>query len=116
MLGIFHKRVTSEGALAAIVIGFCFYGYFGLMRKIPDSDFCDFFGARLHWLHIAGINFVLLSVVMCVLAAVRPRPEPYEQSYTEEVDITPWRGALPCGIGILVLIALMYALMSRFGA
>ena len=53
---------------------------------------------------------------MAVMALINPREEAYEQVYTDEVDITPWKGAKTCGIVILVLIALMYLAMSRFGA
>jgi SSS family solute:Na+ symporter len=108
--GIFHKRVTSAGALAAIVVGFVFWGVFGLWQGN------NLFGWEMHWLHLAAINFVLISAIMLVMAAVSPREEAYEQAYTEEVDITPWKHAKVVGVAILVVIALMYMLMSRFGA
>jgi len=106
--GIFHRRVTSIGALAGIVFGFIFWFIFGIAKV-------SFFGLELHWLHLAAINFMLISAIMLITAAVSPRPEPYVQTYTEEVDITPWAGAKITGIMILVAITAMYLLMSRFG-
>ena len=109
LMGIFHKRVTSNGAMTAIVIGFTFWAVFGLWQ---DNNL---FGWKMHWLHLAAINFVLISAIMIVMAAVNPREKAYEQAYTNDVDITPWKGAKACGIIILVLIALMYWGMSFFG-
>jgi len=109
LMGIFNKRVTSAGAMAAIIIGFVFWGYFGLYKEN------NLFGHGMHWLHLAAINFVLISAIMIVMAKINPREKAYEQTYTNDVDITPWKGAKACGIIILVLIALMYWAMSFFG-
>ncbi|MEC8905718.1 MAG: solute:sodium symporter family transporter, partial [Verrucomicrobiota bacterium] len=109
LMGIFNKRVTSAGAMAAIIIGFVFWGYFGLYKEN------NLFGYEMHWLHLAAINFVLISAIMVVMAKIKPREKAYEQAYTNDVDITPWKWAKACGIIILVLIALMYWGMSFFG-
>ena len=110
LMGIFHKRVTSKGALMAIGFGFAFWGYFGLIREN------NLLGYEMHWLHLAAINFVIISLIMIVQAKISPREEAYVQSYTNDVDITPWKGAKACGIIILILIALMYFGMSFFGS
>ncbi len=110
LMGIFHKRVSSAGAMTAIVVGFVFWAVFGLWQEN------NLLGWKMHWLHLAAINFVLITLIMVVMALINPREEAYEQVYTDEVDITPWKGAKTCGIVILVLIALMYLAMSRFGA
>ena len=110
LMGIFHKRVTSAGAMTAIVVGFVFWGVFGLWQEN------NLLGWKMDWLHLAAINFVLITFIMVVMALISPREEVYEQVYTGEVDITPWKGAKACGIVILVLIALMYLAMSRLGA
>jgi len=110
LMGIFHRKVTSSGAMAAIITGFSFWAVFGLWQ---DNNL---FGWEMHWLHLAAINFVLISLIMIIMAAVNPREKAYEQTYTNDVDITPWKGAKACGAIILVLIALMYWAMSFFGA
>ena len=110
LMGIFHKKVTSSGAMTAIITGFSFWAVFGLWKEN------NLFGWEMHWLHLAAINFVLISLIMIVMAAINPREKAYEQTYTNDVDITPWKGAKACGAIILVLIALMYWAMSFFGA
>jgi SSS family solute:Na+ symporter len=110
LMGIFHKKVTSSGAMTAIITGFSFWAVFGLWKEN------NLFGWEMHWLHLAAINFVLISLIMIVMAAVNPREKAYEQTYTNDVDITPWKGAKACGAIIVVLIALMYWAMSFFGS
>ena len=126
LIGIFHKRVTSKGAMSALIIGFGFWGCFGLGwgatwgdlkfgGQVEGTQLKRFFDWEMHWLHLAAINFVLISVIMIIMAMIQPREKAYEQTYTNDVDITPWKWAKACGIIILVLIALMYWGMSFFG-
>ena len=110
LMGIFHKRVTSMGRLTAIVFGLTFLGLFWIVKEN------NLFGWKFHWLHLAAINFVIISLIMILMAIISPREEAYVQSYTNDVDITPWKGAKACGIIILILIALMYFGMSFFGS
>ena len=58
LMGIFHKRVTSKGALMAIGFGFAFWGYFGLIK---ENNLLDY---EMHWLHLAAVNFVIISLIM----------------------------------------------------
>ena len=109
VVGMFSRRTPSLAAWAAVVVGIIFYGYFGFYR---DNTV---FGYPLHWLHVAGINFVVLVGVMLLVTVFRPRETAWEQTYSEDVDITPWKPAVPCGVLILVAIAAMYWGMSKIG-
>ena len=105
LVGIFIPKTPAIAAKVALITGFVFYAVFGLWQNN------HLFGIKMHWLHIAGLNFALLVAI----TAVSPRAKPYRQRYTEEVDITPWRGAVPCGIAVVALVAIMYFALSRFG-
>ena len=54
------------------------------------------------------MNFSFLVLLMLVISVVQPRGEAYQQKYSEDVDITPWKLAKPVGALIIVLIAMMY--------
>ena len=57
-----------------------------------------------------------MLAVMVVLTVLAPRAEPYEQQYSEDVDITPWALARPVGIATVVVIAVMYVgFWAKFG-
>jgi SSS family solute:Na+ symporter len=103
LVGIFFPRMPPIAAKFALVIGPLFYGVFGLWQNNT------LFGHQIHWLHLAGINIGLLTSVMLIVGTIWPRPKPYEQVYTDEVDITPWRGLWPSAIAVLVLIVALYA-------
>lgn len=111
VVGMFSRRTPSVAAWVAVAVGVVFYGYFGFYL---DNTVL---GYELHWLHVAGINFALLVSVMLLVTFIRPLETAWEQSYSEDVEITPWKYAVPCGIAILVLIAAMYIGMAMtFGA
>lgn len=109
VVGMFSRRTPSFAAWAAVIVGVVFYGYFGFYM---DNTV---FGYPLHWLHIAGMNFVLLVVVMLAITKFAPREIAWEQPHSEDVDITPWRFATPVGILILIAIGAMYWGMSTLG-
>ena len=94
---------------AAVLVGVVFYSYFSLYKGN------EILGTTFHWLHVAGMNFVLIVAVMLIITVVKPRESAWEQPYSEDVDITPWKFAVPAGELILVAIAVMYWTMSRLG-
>lgn len=58
-----------------------------------------------HFLHVMAILFVVNIIIMLIIGKLYPREEAYEQQYTKEVDITPWKytkivGAVVCLIVI----------------
>ncbi|WP_299254380.1 solute:sodium symporter family transporter [uncultured Aquimarina sp.] len=58
-----------------------------------------------HFLHVMAILFVVNIIIMLIIGKLYPREVAYEQQYTKEVDITPWKytkivGAVVCLIVI----------------
>lgn len=109
VVGMFNKRTPAKAAWAGVLAGVAFYGYFGFHL---DNSIA---GQSFHWLHIAGMNFVLIVTVMLAITAAAPLATKWEQPHSEDVDITPWKYAVPCGIIILIAIAAMYWSMSKLG-
>lgn len=65
-----------------------------------------------HFLHVMAILFVLNVVIMLVIGKLKPRKEAYEQKYTEDVDITPWRLVKPIGAVICLIVIGVYMYFS----
>ncbi|MEZ6125438.1 MAG: solute:sodium symporter family transporter [Planctomycetaceae bacterium] len=104
------KRTPAIGANVALIAGMVFQSVFGIWK---DNHF---WGIEMHWLHLAALNFVFLLLIMAVARVISPTKIAYEQKYTEQVDITPWRLAKPLGLTVVVLIAAMYlGLWQQFG-
>jgi SSS family solute:Na+ symporter len=63
----------------------------------------------LHYLDVMAILFVLNILIMLLIGRFRPRREDYVQVYTKQVDITPWKMAKPVGLGVVIVVAAIYA-------
>ena len=61
-----------------------------------------------HFLHVLAILFIFNVLIMLTIGFLRPRSVAYEQNYTEQVDITPWRYLKPIGITISILVIAIY--------
>ena len=102
LLGVLSKRATALSAYIAIPVGILFYGWFGFYKN------GSFFGHIVHWLHVAGINLLLILSVMFFVRLLKPAAEKYKQKYTGEVDLTFWKGAKISGAVIVLVVVLMY--------
>lgn len=109
IVGMTTRRVPPLAAYVALLVGMAFFGWFALVQKYTIGEY------TIHYLHAAGITFALMVLLMLVCGLVRPLAKPwYPPDATNDVDLTPWRFAVPGGIAVLVFVAVMYALMSRF--
>ncbi|MEZ6063412.1 MAG: solute:sodium symporter family transporter [Planctomycetaceae bacterium] len=118
VMGIISRTAPARAANIALAAGMLFQGFFGVAMDnvigIRSGDAVH--GLQMHWLHLAAVNFVFLLILMAIITKLSPRSEPFEQQYTEDVDITPWTLAKPAGAALVILIAAMYAGMwARFG-
>ncbi len=99
VVGYLTKNVPAIAAKIAIISGAVLYLiYVVLDRTIMEGQFP-------HFLHVMAILFVVNVLIMLLIGKLQPREVPYEQQYTEEVDITPWKpvkvvGAVICFIVI----------------
>jgi SSS family solute:Na+ symporter len=107
LLGVLSKRAPARSAYIAVPIGILFYGWFGFYK---DGNF---FGTPVHWLHVAGINLLLILSIMWIVRWISPRAESYVQKNTSEVDLTFWKGAKPSGLAIIGIVVAMYWILNR---
>lgn len=61
-----------------------------------------------HFLHLMGIIFLIIVVVMLIIGKLKPRTEDYVQVYTKQVDITPWKYMKPVGFVICAIVISIY--------
>ena len=107
VVALVSKRTPAIGANVALIIGMVFQLVFGILWEQSLG---------IHGLHVAGLNFALLMLVMGAFRLSMPQKEPFEQQYSGDVDITPWKLARPVGGAIAVMIAAIYfGMWNRFG-
>jgi SSS family solute:Na+ symporter len=118
LVAMLSKRTPAIAVMVALIAGMAFQLFFGILNggnlgvTIGDT----FYGWKMHGLHLAGVNFVFLLLIMLVFRILMPQPVPFEQKYSGDIDITPWKMAKPIGFGLVIIIAAIYLSMwSRFG-
>ncbi|MCF7848816.1 MAG: solute:sodium symporter family transporter [Kiritimatiellales bacterium] len=109
LMGVMSRRAPALGGYIALPAGMLFFCYFNFIR---DNDFFFF---KLHWLHMAGLNLLLMMGIMAVVRWLRPLKEPYVQVASGLVDIADWKYARHASWGILLLLLIIYTVFSRIG-
>ena len=108
VIGYLTKRVPAIAANIAIISGSLLY----IISQYLLKPFV--FGPENypHFLHVMAILFVINIAIMLIIGKYFPRAEAFEQKYTNEVDITPWKHVKLAGIMILVLVVGIYYYFS----
>lgn len=118
VVAMLSKRTPAIAVMVALIAGMAFQLFFGILNdgNLGLTIGETFYGWKMHGLHLAGANFVFLMLIMLSFRVLKPQPVPFEQKYSGDIDITPWRLAKPVGFGLVIVIAAIYLSMwSRFG-
>lgn len=106
VLGMAHRRIPALAANTALIVGFAAIsiGYFvpQVSRWIGPED------GKLHEFHFLGLVFASLIVLMLAITAVKPRETPWQQVDTGNVDLTPWKPAVPFGLALIAIVLSLY--------
>lgn len=109
LVGIVSKRTPALAAFIALPVGMV---TFYMTHFVLKGDFGLF---QIHWLHIVGLNFLWMVGIMMVVRYFKPMAKPYEQFYTNQVEVQPWKYAAHASWGIIGLLALLYTVFSEIG-
>ena len=101
IVGIFSKRVSAKAANISIL--FSVVTYLTTLYVIKPN---------ISFLHLMGILFVLTIIIMFVISKFYPRETDYDQEYTKQVDITPWKYMKPVGIAVCAAVVALYIYLS----
>jgi SSS family solute:Na+ symporter len=104
LVGLFTKRVPALAAKVAIIFHVIAYG---LLKFVWDVD--------INFIHIYAILFAVELTIMLVIGRLYPMHEAWQFTPKAEVNMTPWRYAIPCAIVLVTLIATLYLMFSPIG-
>ncbi len=116
LVGMLTKRVPPIAAKLALLFGF---GVISLGYFVPPFDAIV---ASMHQFYFLGTVFAWLVIMMLIIGEVAPLKTPFEQKDVKAVDMTPWKGAIPCGIALILIVATIYvyfadtSVLNEFGA
>ena len=109
LVGYLTKYVPALAAKVAMLIGVVMYSISQFVLK----DYVISGGGEYpHYLHIMAIIFLFNIGVMLLIGKLRPREVAYEQNYTKQVDITPWKPVKMYGIIITIIVISTYFIFT----
>lgn len=125
VVGYLTKKVPAIAAKIAIVLGSLLYtlSQFVLKPSITSSKLAAAEASGItdpaaleliektaypHYLHVMAILFLMNVGIMLIIGKFKPKEVPFEQKYTRQVDITPWKYTYHAGIAIVVFVLFIY--------
>ncbi len=128
IVGYLTKRVPAIAAKIAIILGAVFYSISIFLlepnivnKAVAKAEAAGITGDALalvkaeaypHFLHVMAILFVMNVIIMLIIGQIKPRTESYEQEYTRQVDITPWKYVNQVGIIVCIIVVGIYLWFS----
>jgi len=116
LLGFFTKRVSALAAKVGLIAGpLLFYLLVFVFGDNVQVWLKSTFHLvdNVHFLHFLASVFVLTVILMLVISIFKPAERIYEQEYTHDVDITPWKHAKLAGFGLSAAAILFYILLAQ---
>jgi SSS family solute:Na+ symporter len=116
ILGFLTKRVSALAAKIGLLVGpVLFYLLvFSLgdgVQNVLKRTFS--FEHEVHFLHFLALVFLLTVAMMLLISRFRPAARVYEQSYTREVEIVPWKYAKAVSAVIAAITLTCYLLLAQ---
>lgn len=107
-VGMIGKRIPPVAAKWALVAGCSLIavGYF----VHPFSGWV----AQISEFHFLGIAFVLLIGLMLTIGYFKPLDEAWEQEYTQDVDMTPWKYSVHASVVLVIFVLMIYIYFADF--
>lgn len=107
-VGMTGRRIPPLAAKWALIAG-CLsiaIGYF-----VPPFNG---WVAQITEFHFLGLAFLLLVMLMLAIGYFKPLEEAWEQEYTKDVDMTPWKYSLHASVFLVIVVLLIYVFFADF--
>ena len=114
VVGMLTTRVPGIAANIALLLGLAAMLVGNFVQFGDESKSLKLAGDVVHGFHFAGLVFVAMVALMLVVGFIKPRPTAWVQEYSKDVDITPWKFAIPAGIALAIAVIGIYAVFADF--
>ncbi len=109
VMGVLTTSVSTRAAKIGLFSGI---GLFVLSWIQGDAVF----GMKMHWLHVAGANFVMICIIMLVFSKVFPSERSAESVALEPETEGAWGFAKGLGFTVIIFVFLIYAFLHHLGS
>ncbi len=106
--GLINRRVPAWSANFSLIAGCLLIGVFHFVPVVSKAL------ARVHAFHFFGIVFASLVIFMFIASAVSPRPSRWVPSEDAQIDLTPWKPAIPIGLALITFVLCVYVYFADF--
>lgn len=114
VVGMLTKRVPGFAGAVGLVVGLALMLVGNFVSFGDDLKSLKLAGDIMHGFHYAGLVFVIIVVLMLAIGAIKPRQTPWVHEHSKDVDITPWKYAIPTGIALVIAVIAIYAVFADF--
>ncbi len=111
----------SPGILAAFAFGLIVRrsprgcGLASLLTNAASYGLLKLFVPQLQFLNRMAVCFGLCLLVMGIMTALKPLPQPFEFKAQTNINLESSRGAKLAGVGVIVITLVFYAIFSPLG-
>lgn len=130
IIGFLTKRVPAIAAKVGIISGSLLYIISQFLMKpyfvssaLEKAEAAGVTGADAlavveadaypHFLHVMAILCVVNSLIMLAIGKIKPRETAFEQKYTEQVEIKPYKYVNQIGIVICLIVVAIYVYFAN---
>ncbi len=102
LAGFFIRNISSAGAKVGLFFGLSFYIIVTFILRVD-----------IHFVHIWGIEFVLIMIIMFVVSHYYPRKTFVDKSDALKVEMKSWKYANHLSVVLVVVTILIYILLGQ---
>ena len=116
LIGMFSKKGSSMGAVAASAWHVFFYSGYKFWFKYIDMPFTNAI-LGINYMHIYAISFIIMLVIIFVCAKIQPNDKIFDNSTQKNAsyDMTPWVHKNAVAIWLVSFLVYEYFLFSPAG-
>jgi SSS family solute:Na+ symporter len=109
LMGMLNRRTPPIAATIGLLLGLSLISVFYFVPSCADL----LNAWNIHDFHFLGIAFAIIIVVMQLITMISPLPEDWTLEATEKIDLTPWAGAKPVSIILVLVVIAIYIGFAR---
>ena len=107
LVGMIDKRASGRAATATLLISLA-------VMIVGSLVVNDWITARIHNFHFMGLVFLGSAGLLMLLGRIWPRRSAWVQEHSGDVDLTPWRLAIPAALLLLISVLVIYFGLADF--
>jgi len=116
VVGLLTRRVPAIAANVGMVFAFAVIIAVYFIPGLKDITNAESPRFLLHNFHFIALVLIAAVALMLVIGKAKPLDTPWEHTYTGDVDMKPWKYAVPVAAVLVAIVATIYGVFADFSA